>query len=67
MAKKKPAKKMGRPTFYGGTMAVTPIRLPTSTLAEIDALARANKVSRSEEMRRLLEFALAARRKRRGD
>ena len=55
----------GRPPT-GKAMPMIPLRLSEPMLAEIDALAKAEGVSRSEAIRLLLERALAAttRRKR---
>ena len=47
---------------YAGNI---PCRLPPKTLAAVDELAARDDVTRSEAIRRLIEFALAAKVKRR--
>jgi predicted transcriptional regulator len=46
--------------YFAQAMKVAPIRLPTELVARIDELAKANGVSRGEEVRQLLEYAIAA-------
>ena len=56
-------KKIGRPVTVDGDRTVT-IRLPAEQLDAIDAWAAGNTVPRSEAIRRLVEFGLAAAAKR---
>jgi hypothetical protein len=53
-------KSRGRPTGsrYAGNI---PCRLPAETLAAVDELAVRDDVTRSETIRRLIEFALAVK------
>jgi metal-responsive CopG/Arc/MetJ family transcriptional regulator len=57
-------KSRGRPkgSQYAGNI---PCRLPPDTLAAVDQLAAREDVTRSEAIRRLIEFALTAKSKRR--
>jgi len=55
-------KRIGRPVTVAGECSVT-IRIPEALLATIDDRAAANKASRSEVMRQLLEQALDAAQK----
>lgn len=50
-------KRMGRPPTVRGERLVA-LRLPTEMLAEIDAQAKATKVSRSETIRQIVELYL---------
>jgi len=52
-------KKIGRPVTVAAERSVT-VRLPLSLFDEIDAWATANKASKSEAFRALLERGLAA-------
>jgi len=44
-----------------GDMAQFSVRLPDALIAEVDAVATENQVSRSEVIRRMLTYALAAK------
>jgi hypothetical protein len=58
MAKKKNAKRMGRPVTTG-KRPFTGARLSKEVLNAIDQYAKEHKIGRSEAIRRLLEHALA--------
>jgi metal-responsive CopG/Arc/MetJ family transcriptional regulator len=57
-------RKVGRPVTVAGERSVT-VRLPHSLFDEIDAWAAANKASKSEAFRRLVELGLTAAKRRR--
>jgi hypothetical protein len=58
MAKKKTAKRMGRP-ITTGKRPFTGARLSKEVLDAIDHYAKANKIGRSEAIRKLMDIALA--------
>jgi metal-responsive CopG/Arc/MetJ family transcriptional regulator len=59
-----PKNKGGRPLSGRVPFSVRAIRLPDELVAKIDGWADHENISRSEAVRRLLEQALAAKRKR---
>ncbi|WP_289296345.1 ribbon-helix-helix protein, CopG family [uncultured Reyranella sp.] len=61
--KKAEPKKMGRPVTVGATVLVA-VKFPPPQVEEVDAWAKAEKVGRSEAVRRLVAEGLKKRRPR---